>query len=172
LQIAYDVANAILSFQQPLLRGRWALAHRITRVGSRPAPPIQQTTRYRGKRIDLVMAQHKRWLFRTADGRRPYSINGLSRRLLRHCELLTNNTGATRTPYSMQHTYATAEPLTKWKYTLWLGKWELKWLCWSGTTASSLPRWLRVGWLKLIWGLIIKLMCVRCFGGMRLLWTP
>jgi integrase len=35
----------------------------------------------------------------------------LFRRLLRHAELLTNNSGATRTLYSLRHTYATAELL-------------------------------------------------------------
>ncbi len=49
--------------------------------------------------------------FRTEDGRRPYSFNGLFRRLLRHCELLTNSSGETRTLYSLRHTYATAELL-------------------------------------------------------------
>lgn len=32
-------------------------------------------------------------------------------RFARHCELLENSTGATRTLYSLRHTYATAELL-------------------------------------------------------------
>lgn len=51
-------------------------------------------------------------MFRTEDGRRPYSFNGLFRRLLRHCELLTNNNGETRTLYSLRHNYATLELLS------------------------------------------------------------
>jgi integrase len=63
------------------------------------------------KPFGSVLGRHKGWLFRTADGRHPYSFNGLFRRLLRHAELLTNAAGETRTLYSLRHTYATAELL-------------------------------------------------------------
>lgn len=39
------------------------------------------------------------------------SGDGTFRRLLRHCELLENNNGATRTLYSLRHTYSTTELL-------------------------------------------------------------
>ncbi len=64
------------------------------------------------KPFETVLGRHKGWLFRTEDGRRPYSFNGLFRRLLRHAELLENNAGDTRTLYSLRHTYATRELLT------------------------------------------------------------
>jgi integrase len=64
------------------------------------------------KPFESVLGRYKGWLFRTEDGRRPYSFNGLFRRLLRHCELLENNAGDMRTLYSLRHTYATRELLT------------------------------------------------------------
>ena len=69
----------------------------------------QQTTTYIYRRGTAHCP--KGWLFRTSDGRRPSSFNGLFRRLLRHCELLTNAARETRTLYSLRHTYATAELL-------------------------------------------------------------
>jgi integrase len=63
------------------------------------------------KPFESVLGQHKGWLFRTEDGHRPHNFNGLFRRLLRHCELLENNNGGTRTLYSLRYTYATAELL-------------------------------------------------------------
>ncbi len=90
--------------------GRWLIAkHELAAV-------LQRLHSRQGdiahKPFDSVLGRHKGWLFRTSDGRRPYSFNGLFRRLLRHCELLENNAGDTRTLYSLRHTYATRELLT------------------------------------------------------------
>ncbi len=86
--------------------GRWLIAkHELAAVLFRLHSRQRDIAH---KPFDTVLGRHKGWLFRTADGRRPYSFNGLFRRLLRHCELLTNNSGATRTLYSLRHTYATA----------------------------------------------------------------
>jgi integrase len=90
--------------------GRWLIAkHELAAVLLR----LHRRQRdIAGKPFESVLGRHKGWLFRTADGRRPYSFNGLFRRLLRHCELLENNAGDTRTLYSLRHTYATRELLT------------------------------------------------------------
>lgn len=89
--------------------GRWLIAkHELAAVLLRLHSRQRDIA---GKPFESVLGRHKGWLFRTADGRRPYSFNGLFRRLLRHAELLTNNTGETRTLYSLRHTYATAELL-------------------------------------------------------------
>jgi len=90
--------------------GRWLIAkHELAAVLKRLH--IRQRD-IASKSFDSVLGRHKGWLFRTADGRRPYSFNGLFHRLLRHAELLTNAAGETRTLYSLRHTYATAELLT------------------------------------------------------------
>ncbi len=89
--------------------GRWLIAkHELSAVLHRLHSRQRDIA---GKGFDAVLGRHKSWLFRTADGRRPYSFNGLFRRLLRHSELLTNTAGETRTLYSLRHTYATAELL-------------------------------------------------------------
>jgi integrase len=89
--------------------GRWLIAkHELAAILQRLHLRQRDIA---GKDFDTVLGRHKGWLFRTEDGRRPYSFNGLFRRLLRHCELLTNNSGAARTLYSLRHTYATAELL-------------------------------------------------------------
>jgi len=89
--------------------GRWLIAkHELAAVLQRLHSRQRDIA---GKGFDSVLGRHKGWLFRTEDGRRPYSFNGLFRRLLRHAELLENNAGATRTLYSLRHTYATAELL-------------------------------------------------------------
>ena len=89
--------------------GRWLIAKHELSVVLRRLHSRQRDIA--GKGFDTVLGRHKAYLFRIEDGRRPYSFNGLFRRLLRHCELLTNNTGATRTLYSLRHTYATLELL-------------------------------------------------------------
>jgi integrase len=89
--------------------GRWLIAkHQLAAVLQRLHSRQRDIAH---KPFDAVLGRHKGWLFRTSDGRRPYSFNGLFRRLLRHCELLTNAAGETRTLYSLRHTYATAELL-------------------------------------------------------------
>ncbi len=89
--------------------GRWLIAkHELAAVLLRLHSRQRDIAH---KPFDTVLGRHKGWLFRTEDGRRPYSFNGLFRRLLRHCELLENNAGATRTLYSLRHTYATSELL-------------------------------------------------------------
>ena len=87
--------------------GRWLIAkHELAGVLHR----LHRRQRdIAGKPFDAVRGRHKAHLFRTSDGRRPYSFNGLFRRLLRHAELLINSVGETRTLYSLRHTYATAE---------------------------------------------------------------
>jgi integrase len=89
--------------------GRWLIAKHelaavLLRLHSRQRDIAQ-------KPFDSVLGRHKGWLFRTEDGHRPHNFNGLFRRLLRHAELLENNSGETRTLYSLRHTYATAELL-------------------------------------------------------------
>jgi len=59
-----------------------------------------------------VFGRSQAFVFRSCDGRKPYAFNGLFSRLLRHCELLANNAGQTRTLYSLRHTYATNELLS------------------------------------------------------------
>jgi integrase len=89
--------------------GRWLIAkHELAAVLFRLHSRQRDIA---GKPFDGVLGRHKGWLFRTEDGRRPYSFNGLFRRLLRHCELLANSAGQTRTLYSLRHTYATNELL-------------------------------------------------------------
>jgi len=89
--------------------GRWLIAkHELAAVLFRLHSRQRDIA---DKPFESVLSRHKGWLFRTEDGRRPYSFNGLFRRLLRHCELLTNNNGETRTLYSLRHTYATSELL-------------------------------------------------------------
>ena len=89
--------------------GRWLIAkHELVGVLHRLHSRQRDIA---DKPFDSVLGRHRAYLFRTSDGRRPYSFNGLFRRLLRHCELLTNNTGETRTLYSLRHTYATVELL-------------------------------------------------------------
>lgn len=89
--------------------GRWLIAkHELAAVLLRLHSRQRDIA---GKPFESVLGRHKGWLFRTEDGRRPYSFNGLFRRLLRHCELLTNSVGETRTLYSFRHSYATNELL-------------------------------------------------------------
>ena len=89
--------------------GRWLITkHELATVLLRLHSRQQDIA---DKGFDSVLGRHKAYLFRTSDGRRPYSFNGLFRRLLRHAELLTNGAGETRTLYSLRHTYATAELL-------------------------------------------------------------
>jgi len=91
--------------------GRWLIAkHQLAEVLLRLHSRQRDIAH---KPFDAVLGRHKGWLFRTADGRRPYSFNGLFRRLLRHAELLTNAAGEARTLYSLRHTYATAELLAR-----------------------------------------------------------
>jgi integrase len=89
--------------------GRWLIAKHELSVVLRRLHSRQRDIA--AKPFEAVLGKDKGWLFRTADGRRPYSFNGLFSRLLRHCGLLANNTGATRTLYSLRHTYATNELL-------------------------------------------------------------
>lgn len=89
--------------------GRWLIAkHQLVTVLQRLHSRQRDIAH---KPFDSVLGRHRGWLFRTEDGHRPHNFNGLFRRLLRHCELLTNSSGATRTLYSLRHTYATAELL-------------------------------------------------------------
>jgi integrase len=89
--------------------GRWLIAkHELATVLLRLHSRQQDIA---DKGFDSVLGRHKAYLFRTSDGRRPYSFNGLFRRLLRYAELLTNAAGEARTLYSLRHTYATAELL-------------------------------------------------------------
>jgi site-specific recombinase XerD len=90
--------------------GRWLIAkHELAAVLHRLHSRQRDIA---SKPFESVLGRYKGWLFRTEDGRRPYSFNGLFRRLLRHCQLLTNHIGATRTLYSIRHTYATMELLS------------------------------------------------------------
>jgi integrase len=122
--------------------GRWLIAkHELVAVLHRLH--IRQSD-IASKGFDPVLGRHKAYLFCTSDGRRPYSFDGLFRRLLRHCELLKSNTGETRTLYSLRHT--PMPQLNCWRLrtcTQWQSKWELRWLCLSAITASSQPRWMR-----------------------------
>jgi integrase len=89
--------------------GRWLIAkHELAAVLRRLHARQRDIA---SKPFDAVLGRHKAYVFRTVDGRRPYSFNGLFRRLLRHAELLTNGAGETRTLYSLRHTYATMELL-------------------------------------------------------------
>jgi hypothetical protein len=86
------------------------------RIAKHELLPVLQRLHSRQRNIahkpfDSVLGRQKLWLFRTEDGHRPHNFNGLFRRLLRHAELLTNNSGATRTLYSLRYTYAAAELL-------------------------------------------------------------
>ncbi len=89
--------------------GRWLIAkHELAAVLYRLHSRQRDIA---NKPFDTVMGRHKAYLFRTLDGRHPCSFNGLFRRMLRHCDLLTNGAGEARTLYSLRHTYATAELL-------------------------------------------------------------
>jgi integrase len=62
---------------------------------------------------DLLQSGCRELLFKTTSGYQPHRIDGTFRRLLRDAGLLKDNVGQTRTLYSLRHTYATLELLTK-----------------------------------------------------------
>ena len=51
------------------------------------------------------------YIFRMADGKRPYDINGTFEILLKDSGLLRDKHGEVRTLYSLRHTYATFQVL-------------------------------------------------------------
>jgi integrase len=66
-----------------------------------------------GSTLDAVFAARiDKLVFAFSDGTQPYHFNAAFSRLLQDCGLLRDGTGATRTLYSLRHTYATQELLS------------------------------------------------------------
>jgi len=87
--------------------GRWLIAkHGLVEVLRRLHSRQKDIA---SKPFEEVLGRSQAFVFRSCDGRKPYAFNGLFSRFLRHCELLANSAGQTRTLYSLRHTYATNE---------------------------------------------------------------